>query len=157
MGGIADLPQCGGINQMDIPLNKQGESGFVAFCVSLEQRDVFGVRHLPNYVCRTRIVTGFLQSPKLDGEDILSDRNERQDAKPDPSPVKSGPISPLPPHPPSSLPKMGFGLKTNQIESIYAFSAQRTKTNSLDCRHCRLPNAFVFLRDAESKPFPTSG
>lgn len=61
MGGIANLSQCGGINQMDIPPNKQGEGGFVAVSVSLEQRDVFRVRHLLNYVSRTEIVTGILE------------------------------------------------------------------------------------------------
>jgi hypothetical protein len=59
MRRIANLPQSGGIDQMDIPLNKHGEGGFVAFDILFQPRDVIGLRHLPNYVRRNKIGTGF--------------------------------------------------------------------------------------------------
>ena len=46
---------------MDIPLNQHGEGGFVAFDILFQPRDVIGLRHLPNYVRRNKIGTGFLR------------------------------------------------------------------------------------------------
>ena len=42
---------------MDIPLNQDGEGGFVAFDILFQPRDVIGFRHLPNYVHRSKIGT----------------------------------------------------------------------------------------------------
>ena len=46
MRRVANLPQCGGIDQIDIPINEHSEGGLVTFGVVLQQRDVVVIRHL---------------------------------------------------------------------------------------------------------------